>query len=68
MDAGPIVGKGCSAVQRWRAAERTGDLGIFYRVMLPPRAAEDTGVWSRSRETQIILTDLSACECVCLLG
>lgn len=57
-----------SAVQRKRLSERGGDLDIFYRLMLPLRAAEDTGVWSRGRETQINTDCLSVCECVCLLG
>lgn len=52
MDTRLIDGAG-SAVQRKRLSERAGDLDIFYRLMLPLRVAEDTGVWSRIRETQI---------------
>ncbi len=56
------------AVQRKRLSERAGDLDIFYRLMLPLRVAEDTRVWSGSRETQINPDCRSVCECACLLG
>lgn len=52
MNTRLIDGAG-SAVQRKRLSERGGDLDIFYRLMLPLGVAEDTGVRSRGRETQI---------------
>lgn len=44
------------------------DSDIFYRLMLALGVAEDTGEWSRSRETQINTDGPTLCECVCLLG
>ena len=54
-------------LQRKRPAERGEDLDIFYRLMQkPPRVAEDTGVWSRSRETHINTECfLSVCVFIC---
>ena len=54
-------------LQRKRPAERGEDLDIFYRLMQkPPRVAEDTGEWSRSRETHINTECfLSVCVFIC---